>query len=93
VFLMFGSANRDEAHFADPDTFDISRNNRASMPFGAGPHFCAGAAASHTLVAEVALPMIFDRLSGLELVDAASVRFGGWAFRGSLALPAIWSCP
>ena len=30
VFLMFGSANRDETHFADADRFDIARNNSRS---------------------------------------------------------------
>src|ERR1043166_272757 len=43
VFLMFGSANRDEAHFADADRFDVTRDTSKSIAFGAGPHFCAGA--------------------------------------------------
>ncbi|MCA8929559.1 MAG: cytochrome P450 [Alphaproteobacteria bacterium] len=90
VFFMFGSANRDEAHFAEPDRFDLTRDTRASIPFGAGPHFCAGAAASHTLVAEVALPLAFERLRGLRLPEPEAVRFGGWAFRGPIALPAVW---
>ena len=90
VFLMFGSANHDETHFPEPSRFDITRNNRVSMPFGAGPHFCAGAAASHTLVADVALPMAVERLSGLRLLDAVAVQFAGWAFRGALAMPAAW---
>jgi cytochrome P450 len=46
VFLMFGSANRDEAHFANADQFDLMRDTSKSIAFGAGPHFCAGAAAS-----------------------------------------------
>lgn len=90
VFLMFGSANRDEDQFAEAERFDITRNNRTSIPFGAGPHFCAGAAASHTLVAEVALPMAIARLPGLRLADADAVKFGGWAFRGALTMPAVW---
>lgn len=91
VFFMFGSANRDEAYFDDPDTFDITRDTQKSIPFGAGPHFCAGAAASRTLVADVAVPFLFERLQDLRLDGASSVKIGGWAFRGLLALPAIWS--
>jgi len=35
-----------EAHFAKADAFDITRDTGKSIAFGAGPHFCAGAAAS-----------------------------------------------
>ena len=85
VFFMFGSANRDEAHFENPDTFDITRNTAKAISFGAGPHFCAGAWASKTLVAEVALPMLFDAFPNMKL--KGEVRFGGWAFRGPLKMP------
>src|SRR5882672_9316979 len=34
IFLMFGSANRDEKHFADPERFDISRDVSNSVAFG-----------------------------------------------------------
>jgi hypothetical protein len=91
VFFMFGSANRDEAFFDDPDRFDLGRaDSSAHVAFGAGPHYCAGAAASKSLIAEVALPALFDRLPGLRLAPGAEVRFGGWAFRGPLALPVRW---
>jgi len=88
VFLMFSSANRDEAHFTWPERYDITRNTGPAIVFGAGPHFCAGAAAARCLITEVALPMAFERLAGLEL--AGDVPFHGWAFRGPLRLPARW---
>jgi cytochrome P450 len=90
AFLMFGSGNRDEEIFPGADVFDISRDCRKSISFGAGPHLCAGAWASRSLVADVALPMLFRRLENLRLADAASVRFGGWAFRGPLEMPVVW---
>jgi cytochrome P450 len=90
VFLMFGSANRDEAHFADADKFDLVRDTTKSIAFGAGPHFCAGAAASRAMIADVALPGVFARLKGLWLDDGEPVRIGGWAFRGLFNLPARW---
>ena len=90
VFFMFGSANRDETCFADPDRFDITRDTAKSIAFGAGPHFCAGAFASRAMVADVALPGIFARLKGLRLDESELVRIGGWAFRGLLNLPVKW---
>ncbi len=91
VFLMYGSANRDDAHFENSDRFDVTRNTKKSLAFGAGPHFCAGAAASRSLVGDVALPMVFARLKGLRLDEsAAPAEFGGWAFRGPLNLPVTW---
>lgn len=44
VVLFYWSANRDETVFADPGTFDITRNPNPHVAFGgSGPHFCLGA--------------------------------------------------
>jgi cytochrome P450 len=91
VFLMFGSANRDEKHFERADEFDVRRDVSKSVAFGAGPHFCAGAAASRAMIADVALPTLFSRVKNLELADDEPVRIGGWAFRGLLNLPVRWA--
>jgi hypothetical protein len=88
VFLMFSSACRDEAFFADPDSFDITRDTGPAIPFGAGPHFCAGAAAARCLITEIALPLLFEALP--ELTLAGRTPFHGWAFRGPTALPVRW---
>ena len=85
VFFMFSSGNRDEDHFSKPDRYDVSRDTGKAVSFGAGPHFCAGAAASRSLIAEVALPMLFERFPDMEL--AGDAPFGGWAFRGPLSVP------
>ncbi|MGF6307358.1 cytochrome P450 [Bradyrhizobium sp. i1.8.4] len=90
VFLMFGSANRDEKHFDRPDAFDVRRDAGKSIAFGAGPHFCAGAWASRAMVADVALPAIFGRLRNMRLIEDKPPRIGGWAFRGLLDLPVTW---
>ena len=89
VFLMFGSACRDEDVFDAPDTFDLKRDTSAAIPFGAGPHFCAGAAAARTLVADYAVPMILQRFPDIEL--AGPTPFHGWAFRGPTSVPVRWS--
>ena len=44
VVLFYNSANRDEAVFDDPFTFDIARQPNDHVGFGGpGPHFCLGA--------------------------------------------------
>lgn len=90
VFLMFGSGNRDEDVFERPAQFDVTRDVAKSISFGAGPHYCAGAWASRCLIAEVALPKLFAALPALRLADDSDVTFGGWAFRGPLAVPCAW---
>ena len=42
LLLLTGSAGRDEAVFADPDTFNTDRVNTAHLMFGSGPHRCLG---------------------------------------------------
>ena len=88
VFLMYNSACRDEAHFKDATLFDITRDTQPAISFGAGPHFCAGAAAARCLIAEIALPLLFERLGNLRL--AGDVPFQGWAFRGPTRVPVSW---
>lgn len=91
AFFMFGAANRDPAHFDHSDEFQITRDTRKHIAFGAGPHFCAGAFASRALVADVALPMIFGSLNGLRLDPVQEVLLRGWAFRGPLAVKVLWN--
>ena len=43
VILLYPSANRDEAVFEDPFTFDTTRRPNPHVAFGYGTHFCIGA--------------------------------------------------
>lgn len=43
VVLMYGSANRDPAHFDEPERFDVTRKPNDHIAFGLGTHFCLGA--------------------------------------------------
>lgn len=57
VMLFYPSANRDDAHFDDPDRFDIRREPNHHIAFGFGHHFCLGNA-----LARLELTVFFDRL-------------------------------
>jgi cytochrome P450 len=57
VLLNIGAANHDEAVFADPDRFDISRQTLSHLTFGHGSHYCIGAP-----LARVELQAVFTQL-------------------------------
>jgi cytochrome P450 len=42
VLILYGSANRDERRYTDPDRFDVTRDARDQLAFGHGVHRCAG---------------------------------------------------
>jgi cytochrome P450 len=43
VMVLFGSANRDERKYPEPDRFIVDRNPMDHLAFGAGIHLCLGA--------------------------------------------------
>ncbi len=71
VVTMLGGGNRDPEAFADPDRFDVGRDNaRDHLSFSGGRHFCLGAALAR-LEGEVGLRTLFDRFPELELAPGA----------------------
>ena len=74
VRVGLGAANRDPAVFTDPDRFDIRRRPPApALSFGAGPHFCIGAALAR-FEARLAIETVADRWPNLRLVTTAPVK-------------------
>ncbi|MGA8009882.1 MAG: cytochrome P450 [Thiomonas sp.] len=55
VCLAYGSGNRDERQFADPDNYDIGRKPRGHLGFGGGVHACLGSA-----IARMAIKIAFE---------------------------------
>ena len=42
IFFMYGAANRDPRKFRDPNKFDLQREEKESLGWGAGIHVCFG---------------------------------------------------
>ena len=61
MVLLNGSANRDERHFPDGDSFDIHRDIGRHQSFGYGIHLCLGAALAR-LEGRVALDEVLHPL-------------------------------
>jgi cytochrome P450 len=62
--LVFGSANRDPAVFADPDRLDLGREPNPHLTFGAGVHYCLGAPLGR-LELELSFATLLARLPGM----------------------------
>jgi cytochrome P450 family 142 subfamily A polypeptide 1 len=57
VVLMYSSANRDPAHFVDPERYDVTRRPNHHVAFGFGTHFCLGAS-----LARLEIRIFFEEL-------------------------------
>ena len=88
IGLLLGAANRDPARFAEPQRLDPARAPNPHLSFGAGIHFCVGAALAR-LELEVALPILFQRLPGLRLA-AQPVYRDTYHFHGLERLDVTW---
>lgn len=57
VCMAYGSGNRDERQFPNPDSYDITRKPRGHLGFGGGVHACLG-----TAIARLSVKVAFDEL-------------------------------
>ncbi|WP_396913746.1 cytochrome P450, partial [Mycolicibacterium sp.] len=92
VLLLFGSANRDERAFPDPDVFDIERTSEHQVAFGRGIHFCLGAALAR-MEARIALDALLDKVPDWEVDLESARRLRSGPIRGYTSLPITWTTP
>ncbi|MGU3501126.1 cytochrome P450 [Mycobacterium sp. C31M] len=89
MLMLVGAANRDHRRFApDGDVFDIFREQRSHMSFGAGTHFCLGNALAR-LEGRIALEEILKRFPEWEVDWPNAVPSETAAVRGWAAMPTI----
>ena len=81
------SACHDEELYEEPEKYNIFRPRTPHQAFGNGPHFCQGTHIARRMLANILLPMLFDRFPDMALPEPEKVRFWGFGFRGPLSLP------
>lgn len=81
LLFIYASANRDERRFADPDRFDIMRDNPGDLSFGIGGHFCLGATLALS-TAKVMLATLLDAMEDYEIDEPNCERAYGEHLNG-----------
>lgn len=91
VLLLLGAANRDPARFPEPERFIPDRPDNAPLSFGAGAHYCLGAALAR-LEAVTAIPLLLDRFPDLAPAkEAERIRMDRLVLRGYQTFPVVLS--
>lgn len=85
VITLLGAGNRDPRRFPAPDRFDPRRPDSAPLSFGAGAHFCLGAALAR-LEGAIAFPRLLHRFPRLAAAGEPTRRTG-LVLRGFETLP------
>ena len=86
VLSLIGAANRDPAHFAEPDRLDLARADNRHLAFGWGIHFCLGAPLARA-EAQAAIGTIARRMPALALATPTPEWREASALRGLKTLP------
>ena len=73
VMAHIGSANQDEAVFADGGTLDFSRGQTRNLCYGLGPHYCIGAPLARLMI-RVAFAELLARVTHLQRDKSAPLR-------------------
>jgi cytochrome P450 len=90
IVTLLGAANRDPAHFQDPDRLDVTRDEGPPMSFGSGIHYCLGAALARA-EGQVVFDRLLERFGTMELADEQPARRDRITLRGLLELPVAFS--
>lgn len=89
VMTIQASANHDEEFWDEPERYNVFRKKAPHQAFGNGPHFCQGKHIARRMLADIMLPMLFDRFPSMRLPDPSIVKFRGFGFRGPVNLPLV----
>ena len=85
VALCYGSGNRDERKFDNPDVYDITRKAKGHMGFGGGVHACLGTAIARLAIKE-AFEIFLKRIPEFSRVEETLPWMPSSTFRSPLRL-------
>ena len=83
IFFMYGAANRDPEKFRDPNKFDLEREEKESLGWGAGIHVCFGGQLAR-LEVNTAVEVFLRRVENPRLVVDPPPYRRNAVFRGPL---------
>jgi len=86
IMFLWGSANRDERVFENPDVFDIDRRAPRILSFGMGQHMCVGHHAAK-LEGKILLEECMKRIPDYRVNTDGIERISSEFFRGFWKLP------
>ncbi len=88
ALLLLGAANRDPAHFSNPDRLDITRQENPHLTFGHGIHHCLGAPLAR-VEAQIAINSMLRRMPNIQLATDQLEWRDMLTLRGLKALPVV----
>jgi cytochrome P450 len=86
VCLLYGSANRDERKFPNPERYDITRRPIGHLGFGGGTHICLGTMVAR-MTTSVAMKAFLTRVPNYTLTIEKLAWNPSTTFRAPVALP------
>jgi cytochrome P450 len=89
VLMYDPAADLDPKRFRNPEVYDLNREDKTHIAFGAGPHRCLG---SHLARVEmqIALDVVLSRLPNIRLDPLQPPRYHGGHVIGPESLPLVW---
>jgi cytochrome P450 len=90
IMICFGSANRDERRFADPDRVVLDRSPNAHLSFGMGPHRCIGQNLARVFLRST-LKAVLRRMPDFQVPDDFVPRYQVGEARAMVSLPATFT--
>ena len=89
LVAMLGAANRDPALFANPDEFELHRDQRKNVAFGRGVHLCLGRSLA-LLEATTLLRVLLESWQSVEVGAGGAFWLKNSSFRGLDKLELRW---